>query len=178
MKQRQIDEGKYQQVAWDFFQKQQKMKQLQKKLDVVKQEFEDAMEELFGKMGGKSISFGGSINGNEVLKVNRIEKTSIVWDAEKLSKRLPKSIARKCIRKKYHIQNMPGLVEYLKSCGVDPKEFKKYLSVEMTVDQDEVDRLGDIGQISVKNISGCYIVKCQKPYFTTSVKKDDGDGEE
>ena len=43
MKQRRIDEGKYQQVAWDFFQKQQKMKQLQKKLDVVKQEFEDAM---------------------------------------------------------------------------------------------------------------------------------------
>ena len=44
MKQRRLDEGKYQQVAWDFFQKQQKMKQLQKKLDVAKQEFEDAME--------------------------------------------------------------------------------------------------------------------------------------
>lgn len=180
MKQRRIDEGKCQQVAWKYFQKQQEVKQLQKELDVVKQEFEDAMEELFGKVGGKSISFGGTIGGNGVLKVNRIEKTSIAWDAEKLSKRLPKSIARKCIRKKYRIQNMSGLVKYLKSCGVDPKEFKKYLSVEMTVDQAEVDRLGDVGQISVKSISGCYIVKCQKPYFTTSmsVKKDDGDGEE
>lgn len=174
MKQRQIDEGKYQQVAWDFFQKQQKMKQLQKKLDVAKREFEDTMGELFSKMGGKSILFGGNINGNEVLKVSRVEKTSIVWDAEKLSKRLPKSIARKCIRKEYRIQNMTGLVEYLKSCGVDPKEFKKYLSIEMTVDQDEVGRLGDIGQISAKSISGCYVIKCQRPYFILSVKKGNG----
>jgi len=47
-----------------------------------------------------------------------------------------------------------------------------------TVDVKAVDQLGNVGEISVQQISGCYIVKCHKPYFTLSVKKDNDDGEE
>lgn len=177
MKSRRIDDGQYNDLAWDFFNKQQKMKTLQKKLDGIKAEFDEAMEGLCSEGKTKKLQFGGQLD-DSVLNVSMVERTSIVWDAEKLAKRLPKSIARKVIRKRYSIANMAGLVEYLKSCGVDPKVFAKYLTIEQEVDQDAVDRLGETGEISVKNISGCYIVHCQKPYFKLSMKKGCGDGEE
>ena len=114
----------------------------------------------------------------QVLNVSMVERTNIKWFAEKLEKRVTKPIARQVIKKNYTIRDMKGLSKYLASCGVDQNEFKKYIEVEKTVDQQEVERLSEVGKISVKNISGCYMVECQKPYFKLSVKKVDGDGEE
>lgn len=180
MKRQVKDSSKHQQLAWNFFRKQQKLKELQKKFDDAKVSFEAEMEDFFRRNKIKSFNFecDDETLGNDNLVVKMIERTSIVWDAEKLEKRLPKSIAKKVIKKQYRINDMQGLITYLKSCNVDPVIFKKYIQVEKTVDQKAVDHLGNIGQISVRNISGCYIVKCQKPYFTLSVKKgNDGDGE-
>ena len=173
MKRQAKDSVKHQQLAWNFFHKQQKLKELQKKFDDVKTSFENEMEDFFRKNNVKRFSFGcgDDVLDGDNLEVKMIERTSIVWDAEKLEKRLPKSIAKKVIKKQYQIVDMQGLVAYLKSCNVDPVIFKKYIQVEKAVDQKAVDQLGNLGQISVRNISGCYIVKCQKPYFTLSVKK-------
>ena len=174
------DSSKHQQLAWKFFRKQQKLKDLQKKFDDAKVNFELEMEEYFRKNNIKRFRFSCDDNvlENDSLEVKMIERTSIVWDAEKLEKRLPKSIARKVIKKQYRVNDMQGLITYLKSCNVDPVVFKRYIQVDKTVDQKMVDQLGNLGQISVRNISGCYIVKCQKPYFTLSVKKgNDSDGE-
>lgn len=169
-KTRQIDDGRCNCLAWDYYSKQQKVKLLQKKLDGIKAEFEDEMESLCSQEKVSRLRFGGQLNG-DTLCVSKVERTSIEWDAEKLSKRLLKSVARKVIRKQYRINNMSGLVEYLKSCGVDPKQFAKYLTVEQVVDQQAIERLGELGEISPKDISGCYIVHCQKPYFKLSLKK-------
>lgn len=174
------DSSKHQQLAWNFFRKQQKLKDLQKKFDDAKTNFELEMEEYFHKNNIKRARFDGDNDTfeNDSLEVKMIERTSIVWDVEKLEKRLPKSIARKVVKKQYRVNDMQGLITYLKSCNVDPVVFKRYIQVDKTVDQKMVDQLGNLGQISVRNISGCYIVKCQKPYFTLSVKKgNDNDGE-
>lgn len=174
------DSSKHQQLAWNFFRQQQKLKDLQKKFDDAKANFELEMEEYFRKNNIKRFRFSCDDNvlENDSLEVKMIERTNIVWDAEKLEKRLPKSIARKVIKKQYRVNDMQGLITYLKSCNVDPVVFKRYIQVDKTVDQKMVDQLGNLGQISVRNISGCYIVKCQKPYFTLSVKKgNDSDGE-
>lgn len=178
---RQIDDliKRYQQSAWNYYLKEQKFKKVKKQYEELKTQFEADMLELTDALGKKRVLFDSeTVNGDETLSVRKVEKTSIEWDADKLERKLPKSVAKKVIKKKYSIADMRGLTEYLKSCGVDPKVFKKYLAIEKTVDVKAVDQLGNVGEISVQQISGCYIVKCHKPYFTLSVKKDNDDGEE
>lgn len=177
---RQIDDTKrYQQLAWEFYHKQQKLKSVQKKFECARREFEEEMECLFRSENVKHMQFkSDELDSSGTLSVKMVERTSIEWDAKKLEKRVPREVAKKVIRKQYYITDMNGLVRYLKSCGVDPNIFKMYLRIEKSVDQNEVDRLGELGQISVHAISGCYIVKCQKPYFTLSVKKGNDDGEQ
>ena len=80
-------------------------------------------------------------------------------------------------KKRYEITDFVGLVKYLKACGVDPNVFKMYVTSEESVDVDALDKLSDQGKIGVNNIAGCYFVKCQKPYFTVTVKRGKGNGE-
>lgn len=176
---RQIDDliKRYQQSAWNYYRKEQKFKKVKKQYEELKSQFETDMLELTDALGKKRVVFESEEVdvGCGKLTVSKVEKTSIEWDADKLERKLPRSVARKVIKKKYFIADMRGLTEYLKSCGVDPKVFKKFLTIERTVDMKAVDQLGNVGEMSVQQISGCYIVKCHKPYFTLSVKKDDGD---
>ena len=60
---------------------------------------------------------------------------------------------------------MLGLITYLQECGVDPKIFKSFISVEESVDVKELERLEELGKISKEQLKGCYSVKCQKPYY-------------
>ena len=178
-KQNRINDGHANDIAWEFYQKTEKMKQLEQKYQQAKQEFEQQMEDLFDQQGAKRMQFGGSNPLNEdgteeVLCVSKVERTSIDWFPDKLEKRVTKPIAKQVIKKKYTIRDMKGLSKYLASCGVDPNEFRKYIDVEKSVDQQAVDRLSNVGKIGVKNISGCYMVRTHKPYFKLSIKKVDG----
>lgn len=178
---RQIDDlmKRYQQSAWNYYRKEQKFKQVKQQYEELRKQFEADMLELTDAVGKKRVIFDAeAMNDDGILSVRKVEKTSIEWDADKLERKLPKSVAKKVIKKKYSIADMNGLIEYLKSCGVDPKVFKRYLAIDKTVDVKAVDQLGNVGEISVQQISGCYIVKCHKPYFTLSVKKGDNNDEE
>lgn len=164
-------------AAWEFFHLKEEHDRRQKEFDEQKRAFYEIMSEYFSINGGSSVSFDNNEFVGGQLVIKKVEKTSIEWDAEKLEKKVEKSIAKQVIKKQYRISDMQGLIQYLKSCGVDPTMFKKFILVDKTVDEKAVDRLGDTGQLTVKQISGCYVVKSQKPYFTTSVKKDDDNNE-
>lgn len=163
--------------AWEFFHQKEEYDQSRKEFDKQKKEFYEIMGEYFDKNGGSSAKFDDDGFADGQLIVKKVERTSIEWDAEKLEKKVEKSIAKQVVKKQYRISDMQGLIRYLKTCGVDPTIFKKFVIVDKTVDEKAVNRLGDIGQLTVRQIAGCYTVKSQKPYFTTQVKKDDGNDE-
>lgn len=180
MKLRRFDDGRYNALAWEFYRKQQKMEALKKKFEEDKADFESEMDGLLEGLDAKTVRFGGTTLSNgatEVLQVTRSQRTTVTWFAEKLEKKVTRPIRRKIIRKKYSIHDMVGLSRYLQSCGVDPEEFKKYLTVEKSVDVAELERLSELGEITTRHVAGCYMVSCQKPYFTLTVKKDDGDAQ-
>ena len=110
--------------------------------------------------------------------VNRIQKSSVEFDPDKLAKALGKQLAKQVIIKKYEITDMDALIAYLKECDVDPKIFKSFLNVSQSVDIQELDRLEEIGKITAEQVKGCYTVKRQKPYFTVGVKRGHDDGEQ
>ena len=103
---------------------------------------------------------------DETIVVNRVQKTSVKFDAEKLERTLNKDIAVQVIQKAYCVEDMEGLVEYLRACGVSAKVFKSFIRVDRSVDQDALERLVESGEIAMEDLDGCYELVQAKPYFT------------
>lgn len=158
-------------AALKFFEKQKQFKQVQSKYDELKAQFNSDMEDYFecndvdSKLSFEDDSYVGE------LVINRIQKSSVVFNADKLEKALGKELSKSVIVKRYEITDMFGLIKYLQECNVDPKIFKSFLLVTKLVDTKEIDRLEEIGKISEEQVRGCYTVKSQKPYFTVGVRK-------
>ena len=173
-----IDECR--QSVLDFHKKQTEFKEVQSQLNDEKAKFNSLMEDFFdGECIDKQAVFSNcGVDGScERYTVKRIQKTSVDFDPERLEKSLSKEISKSVVRKSYEIIDIDGLIAYLKECGVDPKIFKSFLQVYKSVDLDELNRLEELGKISMEQVEGCYTVKRQKPYFTVSVKRGYDDGE-
>lgn len=97
------------------------------------------------------------------IKVRYIESNKIVWDIEKLKNKIGKNI-NKVLIKKYSISDFTGLIEYLKSCGVNPKKFKTFISVEEKIDNKKIDELGQLGEINEEDLKGCYTLEKVSEY--------------
>lgn len=100
-----------------------------------------------------------------------IEPKKILYDAKKINDVIDsKELKNKVIDKKYHVNNMEGLIELLKEHGVKPKEFKKFIDVEMSVNEKELNQLYSLGFISLDDIEGCYEADVKNPYLSIRVK--------
>lgn len=97
------------------------------------------------------------------VKVTNVRTKKIVWNIEKLKQKIGKTVLKKLLKKKYIITDFEGLVKYLKQCGVDPKKFKKYISVEESVDTEMIDHLYSVGAITKKQVNDCYKVQVGNP---------------
>ena len=131
-----------------------------------KQEFNDKMERYFKQENiAKSLDiscFDESSSCLEDVRVNRIQKISVDFDAVKLENVLSKQLRKQVIIKRYEIIDYDGLVKYLKDCGVNPKIFKQFLNVSKTVDVQELERLEELGKITKEQIQNCYTtIKCR-----------------
>lgn len=99
------------------------------------------------------------------LNVTRIRTKKVIWDVSKLKKKLNKETYNNIVDKTYIVNNMQGLIKYLKSCGVDPKKFKKFIEVEEKVNETKLNVLYDTGKMEKKDIEECYEMKMGEPYI-------------
>lgn len=118
-----------------------------------------------------------SVDGDELLSVptriytcKRVEPKQIVYDAVKVSKAVGKINSKALIIKTYKINDMQGLVALLKKHCVSPKEFKKYIDVDMAVDEQKLDSLYQTGLVTIEDLKGCYEVRRRKPYWSIKEK--------
>lgn len=164
------------QIVSSFFQKQQRFKQIQDDFGNLKKQFYDDMENYFKDNNINNKLFlndGEFVNGN--LLVKRVQNAKIIFDADKLEKKLGKDISSGIIIKRYEITDISGLITYLKECNVDPKVFKSFICVSKQVDTTALENLEKLGKISLEQIKGCYTVNRSNPYFQVSVSKEKGD---
>lgn len=157
----------------NFFQKQKKFKQIQNQFCEIKADFYNDMEDYFkcNSIDGKLTIECDTLDGAENFVVKRIQSSRIEFNPDKLEKALGKELSSDVIQKHYEIVDMNGLITYLKKCGISPKVFKSFISVQKTVDMKELDRLEELGKITAEQIKGCYTVKSQSPYFTVNAGK-------
>lgn len=99
------------------------------------------------------------------LKVTRVRTKKVIWLIGKLKKSLPPDKYKQIVNREYVITDYQGLVKYLKKCGVDPKKFKKFISVEEELDEKKLDFLYETGIINRKELDGTYELKVGEPYI-------------
>lgn len=118
------------------------------------------------------IDGGTGKEGNELalkpllLRATKSKSRRIIFSVEGLKKVLSKDLQKEVIKKHYEITNMEGLKKYLKSCGVDPKIFKKFLCVKETIDNERLEQLYSFGEIKLRDLKGSYEVKESKESIT------------
>ena len=99
------------------------------------------------------------------LNVTRIRTKKITWMLDKLKQKLGKDIYNDVVDKTYTINDMHGLIKYLKSCGVDPKKFKKFIDVKEELDETKLNTYYETGALKKEDIEWCYDVKMGEPYI-------------
>ena len=105
------------------------------------------------------------------VTVTKVRRKKITWNLEALRKKLSKEKFATVISKEYTVVDMPGLVKYLKTCGVDAKKFKKFINVSETLDETKLDTMYETGKLKQEEIRGCYTVGVSEPYFRITEEK-------
>lgn len=99
------------------------------------------------------------------LNVTRIRTKRVTWLLDKLKQKLGKDIYKDVVDKTYTINDIQGLIKYLKSCGVDAKKFKKFIDVDETLNETKLNTYYETGALKKSDIEGCYDVKVGEPYI-------------
>lgn len=99
------------------------------------------------------------------LRVTNVRTKKVTWMLDKLKQKLGKDVYKDVVHKTYTVNDMQGLIKYLKSCGVDPKKFKKFIEVTEELDETKLDTYYETGALKKEDIAGCYDVKMGDPYI-------------
>lgn len=99
------------------------------------------------------------------LNVTRVRTKKVTWLLDKLKQRVGKDIYSEVVNKTYTVNDMQGLIRYLKKCGVDPKKFKRFIDVTEELDETKLDMYYETGVLKKEDIKGCYDVKMGEPYI-------------
>lgn len=99
------------------------------------------------------------------LRVTNVRTKKVTWMLDKLKRKLGKETYKDIVRKTYTVNDMQGLIKYLKTCGVDPKKFKKFIDVKEELDETKLDTYYETGALKKEDIAGCYDVKMGDPYI-------------
>ena len=159
-------------VVRNFYNKQMEFSDIKKVFDQFKKSFEEEMELVFAESKTDSVSFSvGSDYKDELFVVKKRRRTYIKWNFQKLAKNLGNKLFKQVVNKKYIVNDMLGLIKYLKSCNVDPNVFKKYIDIEYSLNEAELDNLELLGKVKAEQLEGCFNLSFSKPWYSVEKKE-------
>lgn len=116
----------------------------------------NANKEKISKAMGRKNRLDVRVDEQTMFSVNKRVDTNIKFFEDQLARKLDKKKFKQVTNKKLEVENIRGLISFLKSYGVDPNEFKNYIKTSHEVDIDEIERLIEIGEIQIEDLHGCY----------------------
>lgn len=155
-------DGKLKQICFKLFKL--KLDEQKAKEDYAKTQAE--IKEYFAKSNEKSLSF---TVGNRCYKVTDINSKEFVWDSEKLYDKLidegmDKEFVKTFISTDVTITDWNGFSEFLKSKGIKAKEISSFIQINRKVNSKKLNELSELGEVTEKNIEGCYELKQKAGY--------------
>lgn len=172
----QIDEKELDSTIIELNELNYHFKQAKNEYEKRKEQLSDKIRKLFKIRNVDSYSFlamaGRYKEQNQNLKVIDVRPKSIIFDAEKLESKLGIERCKQFIKKDYTVNDMKGLTDLLKSYGVKPNEFKKFIDVTKSVNNKKIDQMAETGAITYEEIKGCYTVKDLAGYIKITEVND------
>ena len=170
-----VEVKKAQETAMELFRLNKRFKEQKDSYEAEKERLQTKIKNFMYSNGCDKFDFKFRYKGQEDLfsmKVNNVKQKRVIFDVQKLKEKLDKSVLKIIINKQYQINDFMGLVEYLKSCGVNPVKFKKFIDVIESPNCEEIERLGDIGELTMDDLKGCYEVRESEGYIKITESKD------
>lgn len=153
--------------ALELFSLEQERKSFEREYQQRKTQLSTAIKNfMYCNKVGDEIEF--CIGSAKVLRVKKIAPKSVTWNAEALEKSLGK-LSKQVIQKTYTITDFEGMARYLKSYGVDPLRFREFLLVEKKVNEDALDQLNALGELTEEQLRDCYTVTTRSSYLRLDV---------
>ena len=99
---------------------------------------------------------------NDDCTISVQERTTVDYDIEALSEKLPKNILPFVVEKHFEINDWDAFTKFLKRKGISGQEVRPYISITKNVNKDNLSKLYDQKKLSIKDIQGCYTAKVTK----------------
>ncbi len=99
---------------------------------------------------------------NDDCVVSVQERTTVDYDIDALSEKLPDEILSKIIEKRYEIVDWDKFVKFLKSYGIKSSAIRPHISVTKSINKENLSSLYERKKLSIKDIEGCYTAKITK----------------
>lgn len=171
-----VSENDFTEAVLLLHEKTQRFKDVEARFKQIKAECTDIIGRYFSENDiEKSVTVDSDDVISSTIKVSKVERSSVSFNADRVEKALGKNLASKVVNKRYEINDVHGLIAYLKTCGVDPKIFKSFLNVTKTVNVKELERLSELGEVDEDDLDGCFTVTRSDPYYKIKAGKGDGD---
>jgi hypothetical protein len=107
---------------------------------------------------GRSEKVDVVIDDSAAFRATKTTNTNIEFFPDKLKEILPKDVYKRVINKTVKINDVEGVIKFLKGYGVPAREFKNFISTDEAVSIEKIDNLIEIGEITIDSIQGCYKV--------------------
>lgn len=113
----------------------------------------------------------GFLKGTKAsIVVNKTEK--LIYNVAKLKRKVP-YIFKKVVTRDIQIADQKAFLKLMKKYGVPTKELKETLNVEYAVNEQKLQDLFEIGELSEKDIKGCYTIEPGRTIVTVKAVSDD-----
>ena len=99
---------------------------------------------------------------NDDCVISVQERTTVDYDIDALSEKLPDEILSKIIEKRYEIVDWDKFVKFLKSYGIKSSAIRPHISVTKSINKENLSALYERKKLSIKDIEGCYTAKITK----------------
>lgn len=154
-----------------------KVSSLEKQAEELKQRItkgKKKIQEYFDNNKIKTLEVEPSDTNSAKLIATKRERVTINYLPDKLQERLSKMIFGEISIRQYYIVDVEGLVSLLKKAKIPASDFKKYVGVNTTIDKKRVEQLYSVGDITKKQLEGCFEAKIVK-FIEIAERKGDSD---
>lgn len=129
---------------------------LLKNKNKTEKEIEELKKELISELKKRSDKKYSVLSDANVISFRLITRNNILYDIDKLKKKLTKKQRKQLITKNIKVVDYEGFAEIMKKHGVRFEEIRDYIKVEEKVSTEKLKNMFDAGEIDLQEISDCY----------------------
>lgn len=135
-----------------------------------KTKLENEIKKIYGKKDIKTYSFKSD---NTYYKATVVKQKKINFNVDMIQQIIDKEVFNEICDKKYELVDYEGLVEYVKSLGGSPKQFKSFIRCIKSINNNKLNQLSELGDISLDDLEGCYTVSENEGYIRITESEEE-----